>query len=78
MLFKFREDIDDEAAKDAFRELARLLVDLEVLPIYTGVGTPESNVVAGIGSLYTDTAGGAGTTLYVKESGTGDTGWVAK
>lgn len=44
----------------------------------TDVGTPEGNVEAPVGSLYTRQDGGAGTTLYVKESGTGNTGWVAK
>jgi hypothetical protein len=46
--------------------------------LYSGTGTPESNVTAGVGSLYLRTDGGAGTTLYVKESGAGNTGWVAK
>lgn len=46
--------------------------------ISSGTGDPESVVTAPIGSLYTRTDGGAGTTLYVKESGTGTTGWVAK
>jgi len=44
----------------------------------TGSGSPEGSVTAVIGSLYTRTDGGASTTLYVKESGTGNTGWVAK
>ena len=44
----------------------------------SGSGTPESAVTAPIGSLYTDTGGSTGTTLYVKESGAGNTGWVAK
>jgi len=44
----------------------------------SGTGSPESVVTAGIGSVYTRTDGGAGTTLYVKESGTGNTGWIAK
>lgn len=44
----------------------------------TGTGSPEGVVTAPVGSLYTRTDGGAGTTLYVKESGTGNTGWVAK
>jgi hypothetical protein len=43
-----------------------------------GSGTPEGSVTASVGSLYTRTDGGASTTLYVKESGTGNTGWVAK
>lgn len=44
----------------------------------TGTGSPEGVVTASVGSMYTDVAGGAGTTLYVKESGSGNTGWVAK
>jgi hypothetical protein len=44
----------------------------------SGTGTPEGSVAAAVGSLYTRTDGGAGTTLYVKESGAGNTGWVAK
>jgi hypothetical protein len=48
-------------------------------PIWTaGAGDPEGVVTAVVGSLYTRTDGGAGTTLYVKETGTDDTGWVAK
>ncbi len=45
---------------------------------FTGAGSPEGTVTASKGSLYTRTDGGAGTTLYIKESGTGNTGWVAK
>jgi hypothetical protein len=44
----------------------------------SGEGSPEGVLVATIGSLYTRIDGGANTTLYVKESGTGNTGWVAK
>ena len=46
--------------------------------VTSGTGTPEGVVTAAIGSMYSDTSGGAGTTLYIKESGTGNTGWVAK
>jgi hypothetical protein len=45
---------------------------------YSGSGSPEGVVSAAVGSMYSRTNGGAGTTLYVKESGTGNTGWVAK
>ncbi len=44
----------------------------------SGAGTPEGVVTAAIGSMFTRTDGGASTTLYVKESGVGNTGWVAK
>lgn len=48
-------------------------------PIWTsGAGSPQNVVAAPVGSLYTDTNGVAGQTLYVKESGTGSSGWTAK
>jgi hypothetical protein len=43
-----------------------------------GAGSPEGVVTAPIGAVYHNTTGGAGTSFYVKESGTGNTGWVAK
>lgn len=43
-----------------------------------GQGTPEGNVTAPVGSTYSRKDGGASTSFYVKESGTGNTGWVAK
>ena len=46
--------------------------------IRSGTGTPEGAVTAPVGTLFLRTDGGAGTTLYVKESGTGNTGWAAK
>ena len=47
--------------------------------ITAGAGTPLGVVVAPVGSLFLRTDGGAVTTLYVKESGSGaSTGWVAK
>lgn len=39
--------------------------------------TPEGNVTAGVGSIYLNLAGGAGTVFWIKESGTGNTGWKA-
>jgi hypothetical protein len=44
----------------------------------SGAGTPEGFVTAIVGSTYGRTDGGAGTSFYVKESGSGNTGWVAK
>lgn len=46
--------------------------------IGVGSGSPEGVETAGIGSAFHRTDGGAGTSLYVKESGTGNTGWIAK
>lgn len=44
----------------------------------SGTGSPEGVVTAPIGSLYSNVSGGASTTLYVKTSGSGNTGWTAK
>lgn len=46
--------------------------------IKAGTGTPAGVVSAPVGSLYLRSDGGASTTLYVKESGVGTAGWVAK
>lgn len=46
--------------------------------ISTGIGSPEGVVTSTIGGFYLRQDGGPGTTLYVKESGSGNTGWVAK
>lgn len=46
--------------------------------LYVGTGSPNTVVSAPVGSLYINKSGGANTTLYVKESGTGNTGWVPK
>ena len=44
-----------------------------------GTGDPTGVVAAPVGSMWSRTDGGAGTTLYVKESGGGgNSGWVAK
>lgn len=45
---------------------------------FSGAGSPEGVLTATPGSAYLNTSGGTNTTLYVKESGTGNTGWVAK
>ena len=46
--------------------------------ILTGTGSPESVIAAPVGSMWLRTDGGAGSTQYIKESGFGNTGWVAK
>jgi len=40
-----------------------------------GTGSPEGVVTAPVGSVYLRTDGGAGSSVYFKESGSGNTGW---
>ncbi len=44
-----------------------------------GTGLPNGNVIAGVGSTYRRAVNGAATgTFFVKESGSGATGWIGK
>lgn len=51
---------------------------LKSTKVLTGSGSPETVVTAPVGSIYLRTDGGASTSFYVKESGSGNTGWIAK
>lgn len=48
------------------------------LTVVTGEGSPEGVVTARVGSLYLRSDGGAGTSMYVKETGSDENGWVGK
>jgi hypothetical protein len=43
----------------------------------SSTGSPEGRIAAPVGSRFTARDGAAGTTLWIKETGTGNTGWVA-
>jgi hypothetical protein len=71
-------DIGQAADKRPRNIYATGKLTLGATQILTGTGTPERVATAPVGSLFLRTDGGAGTTLYVKESGAGNTGWVGK
>jgi hypothetical protein len=48
-----------------------------VKPPLVGSGSPESVVIATIGRWYVDTDS-AGTGIYLKNTGEGSTGWIAR
>ena len=71
--------VNYEANMLQMNSLAGLIDSATSAPqFFSGTGSPESVVFAPVGSLFVNTNGGAGTTLYVKESGDFATGWVAK
>lgn len=78
--------LDKLQTHEGMAELNRMLRDLHdkaagdgnTVRVFSGVGSPEGVVAAGIGSIYMRSDGGAGSTVYVKESGTAATGWAAK
>lgn len=43
----------------------------------SGSGSPNGVMIGRVGAIYARTDGGAGSSFYLKESGTGNTGWVA-
>lgn len=59
-------------------EKLRLWTDAMSDAVMDGEGDPNGVVTASPGALYRNTLGGAGATLWVKESGTDSFGWVAK
>ncbi len=72
--------VDDSSHSNTARRsphFARVYYDIQTT-LYSGPGTPEGNVAAVMGSLYLRTDGDTTTTLYVKETVSGDTGWAAK
>lgn len=75
----FRREVERHSLETTMALNAALdrLDVLEAL-IQSGSGSPEGVVTAVVGTLYLRTNGGASTTLYLKESGTSSTGWVAK
>lgn len=54
------------------------VVNLLGVLLIAGTGNPEGSIVAPVGSVWLNKGGGATTTLYVKTSGAGNTGWTAK
>lgn len=48
---------------------------LSPLKSFVGTGSPEGNITAPVGTIYTDTAATAGAIRWIKTSGTGNTGW---
>lgn len=69
--------ITDQNILKVFEDVQPLLNTL-IQYIHIGSGTPEGNETGSVGHIYLRTNGGANTTLYVKESGTAKTGWIAK
>lgn len=66
-------------SRDLYADIFYLGNTFSGVPYYRSyTSSPEGSITAPVGSICVRTNGGANTTLYVKESGTGNTGWVAK
>lgn len=69
---------DSGAVIMALQNSGGLAVQNSAAVILSGDDTPEGAKTAAVGSIYMRTNGGAGTSIYIKESGAGNVGWVAK
>ena len=66
-------------SQDRFYQWVDDITDLvNSLQIEFGSGSPEGSITADVGKVYIDTSASAGTGIYIKESGSGDTGWIAR
>ncbi len=77
--FERFEPFLDGQAKTTLRssEFLRLITaQVNLSTILTGSGSPETVVTAEITQLYMDTAGITGSILYIKQTGSGNTGWI--
>ena len=64
--------------QEVLREMASV-INVLAGRVFVCTGSPEGVIAADKGSIALRTDGGAGTVLYVKESGAGlATGWVGK
>jgi hypothetical protein len=63
------------AADDIFTTFINLSTGTLIL---AGTGSPEGVHVAPVSSIFCRTDGGAGTSIYFKETGAGNTGWAAR
>jgi hypothetical protein len=61
-----------------FNRAVRLVGGTLLPAIFIVEGSPEGTITAPVGSLAMQTDGAAKATFYVKESGTGANGWIAK
>ncbi|MBY3621556.1 hypothetical protein HGO21_18660 [Acinetobacter sp. CUI P1] len=61
-----------------FKRAVRLVGGTVLPAVFIVEGSPEGTITAPVGSLAMRTDGVAKATLYVKESGTGANGWIAK
>lgn len=80
-LERFDEASVRELAERLQRNLEKIAKAITLPPglILTGSGNPNGAVTASPPALWLRTDGGAGATLYVKETGSNtNTGWVAK
>ena len=80
-VFAQTPDVGDPRTQRAVDVLSQAVTDLQARalpPILTGTGSPENALAAPVGTLYIRSDGGANTTLYVKESGSDKSGWIAK
>ena len=75
---RFSDVGDLELANNCVIEGTIFLNTAQTLMIAHGSGDPEGSLAADVGSTFHRTDGSTGTSYYVKESGTGNTGWVAK
>ena len=70
--------LDTDGFRYQHRAIYQAMDGVAVCYDMAGGGSPEGKVTAPVGSTWRRTDGAAATSFYVKETGTGATGWVAK
>lgn len=68
--------VSDALAQDS--TIIEAVKQASAVSMYTGTGSPEGEVAAPVGSIYTDSAATNGAIRWIKTSGTGSTGWAVE
>lgn len=68
-------DTNGRLTNRAAEFLEEITRQVNLSTIIEGSGSPEGVVIADPTKLYMDTTGADESVLYIKQSGTGDTGW---
>ena len=77
----FRYPIVDESGKateDLQRFFAAAVELINAINPTIGAGSPEGVLSAGPQAIYVDSSAPVGEGIYIKQSGTGNTGWVKR
>ena len=72
------DDLEAWGVQRNFETIAQAFTDLRGL-LFIGTGSPNGVITASPPALYLNLSGGAGTTLWIKETGSNtNVGWVGK
>lgn len=69
-------DVEGRTTLRASEFLREMVRQVNLNTVLSGTGSPEGVLEAEPKQMYMDESGSAGSILYIKQTGTGSTGWI--